>query len=79
MMVCSADGCGRQNDYSEEMVLDQLTMGLNDDEIQRRVLGCKEENFNLDFVEKLVISQECSKTMQKDSKVNDVVASLSTF
>ena len=60
-MVCSADGCDRQNDYSEEMVLDQLTMGLNDDKIQRRVLGCKEENFNLDFVEKLVINEECTE------------------
>ena len=73
-MVCSADGCDRQNDYSEEMVLDQLMMGLNDDEIQKKFLGCKEENFNLDFVEKLVINQECSKATQKDSKVNDVVA-----
>merc|ERR1711867_266800 len=76
-MACSADGCSRQNDYSEEMVLDQLTMGLNDDEIQRRVLGCKEENFILNFVEKLVINQECSKGTQKDSKVNDMVAALS--
>ena len=59
-MICFAEACNRQNNYSEEMVLDQLTMGLNDDEIQKKVLGCKEENFNLDFVEKLVINQECS-------------------
>ena len=77
-MVCSAEGCDRQNDYSEEMVLDQLTMGLNDDDIQKKVLGCKEENFNLNFVERLIINQECSKVTQKDSKVNNVMAPLST-
>ena len=78
-MVCSSEACDRQNDYSEEMVLDQLTMGLNDDEIQKKVLSCKETNFNLNFVEKLVVNEECSKATQKDSKVNDVIAPLSTF
>ena len=78
-MVCSAEGCDRLNNYSEEMVLDQLTMGLNDHNIQKKFLGCKEENFNLNFVERLVINQECSKATQKDSKVNDVMAPLSTF
>ena len=76
---CSADGCQNKNDFSQEMVLDQLVMGLNDDEIQKKVLGVKEENFNLDHVEKLIITEECSKATQKDSKVNDVIAPMSTF
>ena len=62
------------------MVLDQLVQGLNDDEIQKKVLSIQEENFNLDHVEKLIMNEECGKATQKDSKVNDsTAAGLSTF
>ena len=77
---CSADHCNQKNDFSEEMVLDQLVQGLNDDEIQKKVLSIQEENFNLDHVEKLIMNEECGKATQKDSKVNDsTAAGLSTF
>ena len=65
---CPGDNCDTRVDYSEEMVLDQLVRGLFDSEIQRKVLSCKEENFNLDYVEKIIISEESSKASQKDSK-----------
>ena len=65
---CSADGCDTAIDYSNEMVLDQLIRGLNDDDIQKKVLSTKEEDFNLDAIEKVIISEECSKATQRDSK-----------
>ena len=79
---CSNQDCNTRVDYSQEMVLDQLVRGLNDSEIQRKVLSCKEEDFNLDSVEKVVISEESSKASQIESKTTPEsghVASMSTY
>ena len=65
---CSKDGCDQNVDYSNEMVLDQLVKGLNDDEIQKKVLSSKEDEFNLQNVEKIIVAEECSKATQKESK-----------
>ena len=72
-MTCSADNCDNKYDFSNEMVLDQLIQGLNDDDIQKKVLVCKKEGFN---IEKLVINEECGKGTQKDSKAGDTSANL---
>ena len=78
---CSKEGCDTRVDYSHEMVLDQLVRGLNDDDIQKKVLSCKEQDFNLDSVEKVVIAEESSKATQKESKSSETgyVAPMSTF
>ena len=74
-MTCTSDTCDHKNYYSNEMVLDQLVQGLNDDEIQKKVLACKEEDFNLDNIEKLVMNEECGKATQRDSKAGDSTGS----
>ena len=51
---CPGDNCDTRVNYSEEMVLDQLVRGLFDSEIQRKVLSCNEENFNLQGVPKKI-------------------------
>ena len=51
------------------MVLDQLVRGLQDSEIQRKVLSRKEVDFNLDAVEK--VAEESSKASQKESKATE--------
>ena len=80
---CSRQGCNTNIDYSNEMVLDQLVRGLNDDDIQKKVLSCPEENFNLAAVEKIIIAEECSKATQKESKSSfpseQQLAPISTF
>ena len=79
---CSKDGCDTRVDYSQEMVLDQLVRGLQDSEIQRKVLSCKEENFNLDAVEKLIVAEESSKASQKESKATEesgYISALSSY
>ena len=78
---CTSASCRATIDYSQEMVLDQLVRGLNDNEIQRKVLSCKEEDFNLDTVEKVIIAEESSRATQKESEPSTpgFVAPLSTF
>ena len=79
---CSAQGCNTNIDYSNEMVLDQLVRGLNDDDIQKKVLSCPEENFNLAAVEKIIIAEESSKATQKESRSSfpsEQLAPISTF
>ena len=68
---CTADGCDTVVDYSQEIVLDQLVRGLNDDDVQKKVLACKEADFNLDAVEKVVIAEETSKATQKESRTTN--------
>ena len=79
---CSREDCNTRVDYSQEMVLDQLVRGLQDSEIQRKVLACKEEDFNLDAVEKVVIAEESSKASQKESKATEesgYISALSSY
>ena len=63
-------GCNTEIDYSNEMVLDQLILRLNDDNIQKKALSSQEEDFKLDTIEDKIITQESSKAMQKDSKLS---------
>ena len=65
---CTSDGCDTIVDYSQEIVLDQLVRGLNDEDVQKKVLACKEADFNLDAVEKVIIAGETSKATQKESR-----------
>ena len=44
-ITCSNVACNTTVDYSQEMVLDQLVKGLNDSDIQRKVLSCREGDF----------------------------------
>ena len=76
---CIGESCNKVCDYSEEMVLDQLVQGLNDEDIQKKVLALAESDFKLSKVEQLIVSEECSKLTQKDSKSGDTLAQLSTF
>ena len=78
---CTRDGCNTRVDYSQEIVLDQLVRGLNDDEIQKKVLSTKEEEFNLDSVEKIIVAEESSKATQLESKGSQsgYVAPMSTY
>ena len=78
-MPCHNRVCNEICDFSEEMVLDQLVQGLNDEEIQKKVLAFKEEDFTLSKVEKLIITEECGKATQKESKSGEILAPLSTF
>ena len=71
---CTAEGCVQDVDYSNEMVLDQLVGGLNDDEIQKKVLSSSEQDFNLQNVEKIIVAEECSKFTQRESKVKVISA-----
>ena len=79
---CSKEGCNTVVDYSSEMVLDQLIRGLNDDDIQKKVLSSREDDFNLTNIEKIIITEECSKTTQQESKStlpSDQISALSTY
>ena len=80
-IVCSRQGCNTRVDYSQEIVLDQLVRGLNDDEIQKKVLSTKEEEFNLNSVEKIIVAEESSKATQLESKGSQsgYVAPMSTY
>ena len=44
-MPCSNRGCNETCDFSEEMVLDQLVQGLNDEEIQKKSPGLQGRRF----------------------------------
>ena len=55
IVKCTGEFCDKVCDYSEEMVLDQLVQGLNDDEVQKKVLALPETDFKLSQVEKLII------------------------
>ena len=58
------------------MVLDQLVQGINDKEIQKKVLAYSEAEFNLEHIEKLVATEECERATQKDSKARDHTSDL---
>ena len=74
-ITCSNVACNTTVDYSQEMVLDQLVKGLNDSE------SCREGDFKLDTVEKVIMAEESSKATQKESGTTTpgYVAPLSTF
>ena len=69
-ITCTRAHCNTSIDYSNKMVLDQLIHGLNDDNIQRKVLSSQEEDSNLEEVEKIIVVQECSQATQKESRLN---------
>ena len=57
-MTCSTTNFNKKNEYSNKMFLDQLVKGPNDDDIQKEVLACKEEDFSLNNIGMLVINEE---------------------
>ena len=69
-LKCTApnDACHHENNYADEMVLDQLVVGLYDSDIQGKVLASQEEDMTIDSVERLVKAEELSKVSQKESK-----------
>ena len=78
---CTSDGCDTIVDYSQEIVFDQLVRGLNNEDIQKKVLACKEAEFNLHAVEKVIIAEETSKATQKESRTTNAgyVAPILTY
>ena len=75
---CKNTDCAGDVDYADEIVLDQLVKGLNDEDIQAKVLSMEEANFTTDKVEKLIIVEEHTKNSQKDSKSAEI-GRLSTY
>ena len=69
---CPNAACAGIVDYSDEIVLDQLVNGLNDSDIQKKVLSIEEANFNMDKVEKLIIAEEASKNTQIETKSTEL-------
>ena len=57
----TCDNCNQRNDYSQEMVLDQLVQGLNGDKIKNKILAYQEEDFTLHNIEKLVMKENNEK------------------
>ena len=70
-MMCSSSTCEQKNNYSDEMVPDQLVQGLNYDETHKKALAYDEDEFNIDNIKQLMTTEECGKATQKDSKARD--------
>ena len=66
LRTCSWGTCIQRNDYSDEMVLDQLEQGLNDNEVQMKVLAYDKDNFNLESIKKLITTKEYGKATAVD-------------
>ena len=66
VIKCSSSDCDRENDFSEQMVLDQMIHGLEDNNIQKQVLSFCFDNNNsnlIDIVE-FAKTEETKKTNQ---------------
>ena len=71
--------CGEKEDYTDQMVLDNLIRGLADDDIKKKVLAIPEENLTLEKVLQFVQAEEIGKLSLSDSKVLELVAWLSEY
>ena len=58
--------CGKDVDFTDQMVMEQLTVGLADEETQRKLFMKPE--ISLPEAEKLVIAEEIGKLSQQDSR-----------
>ena len=63
---CEEDLCGKMVDFTDQMVMEQLTVGLADEETQRKLFMKPE--ISLPEAEKLVIAEEIGKLSQQDSR-----------
>ena len=63
---CEDEMCGKMVDFTEQMVLEQLTVGLADEEAQRKLFT--KPNVTLAEAEKLVVAEEIGKLSQEDSR-----------
>ena len=65
-MKCNADQCGQYVDFTEQMVMEQLMVGMADEETQRKLFT--KPDITLAQAEKLVIAEEIGRLSQVDSK-----------
>ena len=63
---CEEELCGKMVDFTDQMVMEQLTVGLADEETQRKLFMKPE--ISLPEAEKLVIAEEIGKLSQADSR-----------
>ena len=63
---CEDEMCGKMVDFTDQMVMEQLTVGLADEETQRKLFMKPE--ISLQEAEKLVIAEEIGKLSQEDSR-----------
>ena len=63
---CEDEMCGKMVDFTDMMVLEQLSVGLADEDTQRKLFAKPE--VTLADAEKLVIAEEIGKLSQEDSK-----------
>ena len=63
---CEDAICGKMVDFTDQMVMEQLTVGLADEETQRKLFMKPE--ISLPDAEKLVIAEEIGKLSQEDSR-----------
>ena len=63
---CEDEMCGKLVDFTKQMVLEQLTMGLADKDTQRKLL--KNPEVMLAEAEELVVAEEIGKLSQVDSR-----------
>ena len=73
---CSGPECDHINNYSDEMVLDQLVNGLYDPEIQAKVLTSQEKDLTIVLVENVVKAEELSRASQRESKSDGSIAGM---
>ena len=71
---CEEELCGKFVDFTDQMVMEQLTVGLADEETQRKLF--MKPDISLKEAEKLVIAEETGKLSQEDSRS---VAALSLY
>ena len=63
---CEEELCGKVVDFTDQMVMEQLTVGLADEETQRKLFI--KPAISLKEAEKLVIADETGKLSQEDSR-----------
>ena len=63
---CEDEMCGKFVDFTDEMVMEQLMVGLADDETQKKLF--MKPDISLVEAEKLVIAEEIGKFSQEDSR-----------
>jgi hypothetical protein len=74
---CTEAACGKNVDFSDDMVLYQLIRGLNDEEIKLKVLAKPEGSLTL--VEKFIVNEESGKNTLQDSKATMAVNTISSY
>ena len=63
---CMDEMCGKYVDFTEQMVMEQLMVGIADEESQRKLFT--KPDITLAQAEKLVIAEEIGKLSQEDSR-----------